>query len=125
MEPQQKSSIDSKPIMIIPNFFPSTSCIESILTGKTNDCHQEDKSSMDSNTDLQDNKNIDPLRDRLNKRLSEAVHHTITTSMNNTAQINNNSKNIIINDTLSALVINGYKTRGLKKAERIFSMTMK
>ncbi|KAK4468686.1 hypothetical protein MN116_007868 [Schistosoma mekongi] len=125
VEPQQKSSTNSKPVMTIPNFFPETSCIEAILTGRTNDCHQEDKSSMDSNTDLLDNKNIDPLRDRLNKRLSEAVYHTITTSMNNTTQIRNNNTDIIINDTLSALITNGYKTRGLKKAERIFSMTMK
>ncbi|CAI2732163.1 unnamed protein product [Schistosoma spindalis] len=123
---EQPLSMNSKLTpMFIPNFFPSTSRIEELFTSRTNDC-QEDSNSMDSNTNLRiNNKNIDSLRSRLNNRLSEAVLHTMNTSMtDNNSQINN-STNLIINDTLSALITNGYKTRSLKKAERVFNMTLK
>ncbi|CAH8580656.1 unnamed protein product [Schistosoma mattheei] len=123
---EQPLSINSKLTpMFIPNFFPSTTRIEELFTSRTNDC-QEDNKSMDSNTNLSmNNKNIDSLRSRLNNRLSEAVRHTINTSMTDNNSQTNNSTNLIINDTLSALITNGYKTRSLKKAERVFNMTLK
>ncbi|XP_018653049.1 putative ubiquitin-protein ligase BRE1 [Schistosoma mansoni] len=71
------------------------------------------------------NKNIDPLRNRLNNRLSEAVLYTMNTTMTDSNPQTNNNANLIINDTLSAFITNGYKTRSLKKAERVFNMTFK
>uniref|UniRef100_A0A5K4FF20 C2 domain-containing protein n=1 Tax=Schistosoma mansoni TaxID=6183 RepID=A0A5K4FF20_SCHMA len=123
---EQPLSVNSKLTpMFIPNFFPSTSRIEELFTSRTNDC-QEDSNSMDSNTNLSNNnKNIDPLRNRLNNRLSEAVLYTMNTTMTDSNPQTNNNANLIINDTLSAFITNGYKTRSLKKAERVFNMTFK
>nr|CAH8864370.1 unnamed protein product [Trichobilharzia regenti] len=141
IEQQQLSTSDSKHLMLIPNFFPMTPRIEEIFTNRSSDLLVMDKNStQDDNKHDNSEKNIvDPLRSRLNARLSEAVH-TVNrksfTNMPNTTTTtsgdgggrggsSSSSTDMIITDTITALINSGYKTRSLKKAERVFNMTLK
>ncbi|CAH8583939.1 unnamed protein product [Heterobilharzia americana] len=117
-------STDIQQLLLIPNFFSATPRIEELFTNRSNDL-QVDKYSTDLNHADNVNKNVDPLRSRLNARLSEAVHTINTTASFKDKQQTTNSTNMLITDTISALITNGYKTRSLKKAERIFNMTLK
>ncbi|VDP98477.1 unnamed protein product, partial [Trichobilharzia regenti] len=142
IEQQQLSTSDSKHLMLIPNFFPMTPRIEEIFTSRSSDLLVMDKNStQDDNKHDNSEKNVvDPLRSRLNARLSEAVH-TVNrksfTNMPNTTTTtsgdgggrggssSSSSTDMIITDTITALINSGYKTRSLKKAERVFNMTLK